>query len=262
MVNVPGAGTILDLASPLCRSTALSKKAMTHYSKKIWTAGGSLADHRMLFRQLPKILGAYVGPNSIPAQLNEAVMVTVNSVNSCPYCKGLHGQLARMAGVSEAEPLMQANSAEECRRLINDPAIGFARLFAENDGRGDAVDIQFAQLATAIGAGKAKSVRALCWFLLWGSIGGNTINAFLSRIVGKPKADSSALFELFFFIYYGPLFLIIAIVNALLRFFPRVPSWFSAGFGVLLTVIASVWILTPGILAQLIPSRPRILQFG
>ena len=112
------------------------------------------------------------------------------------------------------------------------------------------------------GHGKAKSVRALCWFLLWGSIGGNTINAFLSRIVGKPKADSSALFELFFFIYYGPLFLIIAVVNALLRFFPRVPSWFSAGFGALLTVIASVWILTPGILAQLIPSRPRILQFG
>ena len=167
-----------------------------------------------------------------------------------------------MAGVEDAETLMRANSEDECRRLVDNPAISFARIFAENDGRGDRVEREFTTLSAELGEGKAKSVRALCWFLLWGSVGGNTINAFLSRLVGKKKKGSSAVFELLFFIYYGPLFLVIAIVNALLRFFPRVPAWFSAGFGVLLTVIASTLILTPGLLAQLIPSRPRILQFG
>ena len=71
-------------------------------------------------------------------------------------------------------------------------------------------------------------LRALCWFLLWGSIGGNTINAFFARLTGKAKTGSSLVFELVFFVYYGPLFLIIATVNALLRFAPRVPKWFSA----------------------------------
>ena len=29
------------------------------------------------------------------------------------------------------------------------------------------------------GEGKAASVEALCWFLTWGSLGGNTLNAVL-----------------------------------------------------------------------------------
>ena len=70
------------------------------------------------------------------------------------------------------------------------------------------------------------------------------------------------MFELVFALYYGPLFLVIALVNALLRFTPRVPGFVSAGFGLLLTVIAGVWILTPGILGFLARSRPRILAFG
>ena len=74
------------------------------YSKKMWTLSGTLADHRQVFLQLPRILGAYVGPNSIEPSLNEAVMVTVNSENSCPFCEGLHGELARMAGVDGVDP--------------------------------------------------------------------------------------------------------------------------------------------------------------
>lgn len=235
---------------------------MSTYQKKIWTLGGCLADHRSVFLSLPRIAGAYVGPNSVDPHLNESVMVTVNSVNSCPYCEGLHGELARMAGVDDPQGLMQAKSEEECRKFVDDPAISFARSFAENDGRGTGVEQAFAQLAQATKPAFAASVQALCWFLLWGSIGGNTLNAFFSRLKGQPKTGSSFLFELVFFLYYGPLFLIIAIVNALLRFFPKVPKWFSAGFGLLLTVIAGTWIIIPGVLGLLVGTKPRILAFG
>jgi len=232
------------------------------YQKKIWTLGGCLADHRSVFLNLPRIAGAYVGPNSVDPHLNESVMVTVNSVNSCPYCEGLHGELARMAGVDDPQGLMKAESEAECRKFVDDPAISFARSFAENDGRGTGVEQAFAQLAQATKPAFAASVQALCWFLLWGSIGGNTLNAFFSRLKGQPKTGSSFLFELVFFLYYGPLFLIIAIVNALLRFFPKVPKWFSAGFGLLLTVIAGTWIVIPGVLGLLVGTKPRILAFG
>lgn len=235
---------------------------MSRYEKKMWTLGGCLADHRSVILNLPRIAGAYVGPHAVDPQLNESVMVTVNSVNSCPYCEGLHGELARMAGVDDPEGLMNASSEDECRKLVDDPAISYARIFAEQDGRGAAVDQAFDQLATATRPAFAASVRALCWFLLWGSIGGNTINAFFARLTGKPKAGSSFLFELVFILYYGPLFLIITIVNTLLRFAPRVPKWFSAGFGLLLTVIAGTWIILPGILGLIAGTKPRILAHG
>jgi len=235
---------------------------MSQYQKKTWTLGGSLSDHRQVFLNIPRIAGAYIGPNSVDPQLNESVMVTVNSVNSCPYCEGLHGELARMAGVEDPEGLMKAGSEDECRSFVDDPAISYARIFAEQDGRGPAVEQAFETLSGATRPGFAASVRALCWFLLWGSIGGNTINALLSRLKGNSKAGSSVFFELIFFVYYGPLFLIIAIVNGLLRFAPRVPKWFSAGFGVVLTLIASVWILLPGLLGLVAGTKPRILAHG
>ena len=169
------------------------------YNKKMWSASGCLADHRAVVLHLPWILDAYVGPNSIDPALNEAVMVTVNSENSCPYCEGLHGQLARMAGVEDPVALMSAGSVDECRRIVDDPAITYARTFAEANGRGLREEQAFAGLVEAAGSGRARSIRALCWFLAWGSLGGNTINAFLARLRGRPKSGSSFLFELLFF---------------------------------------------------------------
>lgn len=235
---------------------------MSQYQKKTWTLGGCLADHRQVFLSIPRIAGAYVGPNAVDPHLNESVMVTVNSVNSCPFCEGLHGELARMAGVEDPDGLMKASSEDECRSFVDDPAISYARIFAEQDGRGAEADQAFAALSKATQPGFAASVRALCWFLLWGSIGGNTINAFFSRLTGKAKAGSSFVFELIFFVYYGPLFLIIATVNALLRFAPRVPKWFSAAFGLLLTVIAGTWIVLPGLVGLIAGTKPRILAHG
>ena len=96
---------------------------MEQYTKKMWTPQGFFADHRMVFRNLLRIAGAYVGPNAVDPELNESVMVTVNSVNSCPYCEGLHGELARMAGVQDPEQLMSAQSLSECTKVVDDPAI-------------------------------------------------------------------------------------------------------------------------------------------
>ena len=229
------------------------------YSKKMWTANGCLADHRQVLLNLPNILGAYVGRNAIEPSLNESVMVTVNSENSCPFCEGLHGELARMAGVEDVSTLMQAESLKACQQVSDETAITYARLFAEGNGRGVRVEAAYGALASEEGTGRANSVQALCWFLLWGSLGGNTLNGFLARLKGQGRSDSSFLFELIFTLFYGPLFLLIAVVNALLKFFPKVPAWFSAAFGVLLTHIAALWIVPVGLLSFLMPGKPEVL---
>ena len=232
---------------------------MSTYAPKMWTLGGCLADHARVLTSIPRIAGAYAGPNAIDPKLNESVMITVNSVNQCPYCEGLHGQLGRMAGVEDQARLMKAESEQECRALVNDPAISFARSFAENDGRGPAVEAAFRSLEDRLGPGRAASVRALCWFLLWGSLGGNTVNALVSRLKGQSKPGSSFLFELLFFVYYGPLFLVIAILNGLLKLAPRVPKWASAGIGLTLTCVGGLWMVIPGTLGILTRPMPRIL---
>jgi len=233
------------------------------FRKKVWPSlCRCLADHVEVARRIPKILDAYVGPNAIKPQLNEAIMVTVNSVNDCPYCTGLHGELARMAGVQEAPELMKAKSAKQCRKILDSPAISFARSFTENDGRGEKCVAAFEELSEEMGRGPASSVVALCWFLLWGSINGNTINSFLlGRLCCAPKQGGSVIVELFTFVYYGPLFLLIAIVNKLLTIFPQVPEWFSAAFGVLLTFIAAVWILPLGLIGCMTkPCHPEYAE--
>ena len=79
---------------------------------------------------------------------------------------------------------------------------------------------------------------------------------------GHGKEGSSLVFEILFFVYYGPLSLLIAIVNGLLRFAPRVPAWFSSGFGLLLTCIAGSWILAPGLVGTAMRTEPRVLAHG
>jgi hypothetical protein len=53
-----------------------------------WYPNACLADHVTIASHLPRIMGAYVGPNAIEAATNEKIMLTVNGVNDCEYCTG------------------------------------------------------------------------------------------------------------------------------------------------------------------------------
>jgi len=208
------------------------------------TAADCLNDHAEVWTRLPKILGAYVGPNQLPAPLAESIMVAVNSKNNCPYCEGLHGELARMAGVKDHKELQAAASVEECTTLVQDPAIAFARTFA-NHHRGEetemAVETSYEKVREAHGLDKAQSVEALCWFLSWGSLGGNTVNSVLWE--GQRGA-----FPLVFTIYYAPLFGVIAVMNKGLVLMPNMPGVFFQGMGVTLTVAGGIWMTPVGLL--------------
>ena len=51
--------------------------------------------------ELLHYLGAYAGPRALAPTTIESIMVTMNTVNTCPYCSGLHDELARMAQASK-----------------------------------------------------------------------------------------------------------------------------------------------------------------
>ena len=130
---------------------------------KVWTSWATFfRDHTRFMVELPGYLAAYLWPGrSLDPIMLESVMLTVNSVNTCPYCTGLHGQLARMAG---AEPDAQA------------PAVKYAATFAHEAGRGADERAAFESLSKELGERKASSVRSLCWALLWGKTTGSQTN--------------------------------------------------------------------------------------
>lgn len=200
-----------------------------------------------------------MGPNAVAPEKTEAIMAAVNSVNRCPFCTGLHGELGRMAHVQDSLTIMGADSITDIKKLRTDPEITYARVFAETDGRGAAEGDAYKELVKATSPAYATSVRALCWFLAWGSITGNTINTFLSRLAGKPKSDSNAVFELLFFVYYAPLFAVIMLLINVFHVLPEVPKVVSASIGMVLTVCASLWIATPGVIGIVVPFSPGLI---
>ena len=200
---------------------------------KMWVASSFTRDHVRLAWELPGYLGSYLNPlSAIEPSVVESVMVTVNSINACPYCTGLHGQLLRTTGLEKP---------------MSSPAVDFAKVFAEEAGRGESVRTAFTTLVAAEGSARAKNIRALCWMLLWGKTTGNSINAVRDKLV-RLKLWKLSPFDVLMFAYYGPLFLVIGILNASLKFFPTVPAWFSAFFGAFLWLPQMLHILPMGIL--------------
>jgi len=172
---------------------------------KTFTWSTLLRDHTRFVTILPNYLAAYIIPSyALSPTTIEGGMLTVNSHNTYPYCAGLHGQLARMAGMGQEPDKF-------------DPAVGYAKTFAIEAGRGSDVDASFDVLVCQIGTARAKSVQALCWALLWGKTTDNTIN--------------NARDNVFVLAYYGPLFLVISVLNKILKIIPGIPGYVSASLG-------------------------------
>ena len=202
---------------------------------KIYDWKTLVANHTQFAMMLPCYLLSYIGFSSrLDPAITESVMVTMNSHNTCPYCTGLHGQLARMAGLSEPDP--------------SDPHVVYAKTFALESGRGGDVEAAYAKLVDVIGAAKARNVRALCWALLWGKTTGNSINAARDKILTL-KLTKVTLLDIFVLAYYGPLFIVIGLLNAALTIMPAIPKGASAALGVVLWVPQALNILPLGLLS-------------
>jgi AhpD family alkylhydroperoxidase len=217
-------------------------------AKKTFSLGSCLQDHFTIMSWIPAIFDAYAGPNRIDPATNEAIMLAVNSVNDCPYCSGIHGELSRMAGLGLDSS--KKSSSKSSKEAMDAAMIAYAKDFGRCNGRGECLSKKYAELETKIGKGNAASVQALCWFLHWGSISGNTLlSLYRGRLTGNPKPGSNILFEILFAAYYTPLYLVISATTLLFKAFPaRVPKLLSMAIGCTLTTVASVWIVPIGLL--------------
>eukprot|EP00960_Hanusia_phi_P041123 754842-Hanusia_phi.AAC.1 len=239
--------------APMMRANGspLSLKGGEPFDRKTFTAGSCLRDHIDIMKAIPGIYDAYAGPNRLEPKTIEAIMLAVNSVNSCPYCTGLHCELGRMAGLKDdTKKINEAKSSKELQKVTNDKMVSFARKFGEYNGRGACFEVEYQDLIKAVGKGKANAIKSLCWFLHWGSISGNTLLSFYrGRLTGNAKKGSNIIFEILFALYYTPLYLLITATTCILKILPaNVPRVLSMGMGCVLATIASLKILPIAIL--------------
>ena len=117
---------------------------------------------------------------------------------------------------------------------VTSPPVAYAKSFCLAHGRGNEVKTKvYAKLVDAIGPVKAYSVLCLCWALLWGQTTGNSINSARDKIFSLSITSLAAL-DIFILGWYGPLFAIIGILNAILKL---IPGTFLKTFSVILGAI-------------------------
>ena len=67
----------------------------------------------------------------------------------------------------------------------------------------------------------------------------------------KPGKPTSLPFKLLMLMFYGPLFLEIALVSKIVSVAPVVPSVIGSGFGAILSINAGIWFVPVGLVATL-----------
>ena len=99
-----------------------------------------------------------------------------------------------------------------------------------------------------LGGGRARRATTSRARVIWGKPTGNSINSVRGKLVSLQLWKLTP-FELLMFVYYGPLFLVIGILNAGLTVSPKVPAWVSAALGVVLWVPQALHLFVAGIIS-------------
>lgn len=158
-------------------STTESSRENPVASKMCWTSKTCILDHLQILINLPYF---FIAPLLLMPRQAEALHLAQNSINKCPYCRMLHGELGRIAHLTN--PLKLNDSGEvhpddipEVELFVN-----FGKAFGATKGvNAVLLDECSSSIESKYGKRVAVATRALCWFLLWGSMGGNTINYFI-----------------------------------------------------------------------------------
>ncbi|MHA1305407.1 MAG: carboxymuconolactone decarboxylase family protein [Candidatus Heimdallarchaeaceae archaeon] len=138
----------------------------------------------------------------ISRAFRERIMLVVTSVNGCRYCAWGHIDWAKESGCTdeEIEELMKFNfnicSKEESVALM------FAQHYAETGGKPQDESLQ--RLKDFYGEEEAENILMIIRIITMGNLLGNTFDAFISRLKGKPPEEGSFFFEFFVFIFGFP----------------------------------------------------------
>ncbi len=199
---------------------------MTTFDKPIYDLPGLLGDVGRLSARLPTLALA-VARGRLPGAFRERLMLAATGVNRCRYCATVHGALGLASGlrVCEVESLLQGGGLEgfpKHERI----ALQYARHFARSGGRPDRPRRE--QLERRYGPPQAAAIDAALRAIHLANVTGNTFDAFLARLWGRPAPGSRLALEAGVFATAAPALLpllgTLAVLGLLRRAVPGVPD--------------------------------------
>jgi AhpD family alkylhydroperoxidase len=171
------------------RSTMIA----TVFTKRIYTLPTFTADVKNIFDHLDDLRQAARG-GRISKVFAEKIMLVVSRVNGCRYCSYGHSRAALAAGISELE-LQNLIALDLGTFPVNETvALTFAQHYAEAKCQPDPSAWQ--RVLEYYGEETANDILAYLRMITFGNLFGNTFDALLSRLAGRPAVGSSLWSEL------------------------------------------------------------------
>lgn len=176
-------------------------KQVGYFQKRFYTPVAFGRDALGLLLHSPELFSALVA-GRVSRSSAEKIMLAVTQANGCRYCSYVHTISARRAGVSGLELKRLTSGESEGFSEEEAPALAFARYYARTAGRPGAGALQ--ELRRRYGPQIARDVLSYVRLIYFANLSGNAVDAFLSRLQGRPAPGSNPLSELLLFVPLAP----------------------------------------------------------
>lgn len=176
---------------------------LNYYQKRSYTFSSFIRSLKNAIGNIGSIMGTF-RTKRISSVFAEKIMLALTSVNKCRYCAILHTSAALRSGCSKSEienifsfNLDKVNQEEA-------PALAFAQNYAQNNAVIDREDLK--GLISCYGKDKARDILNIIYMFYIGNLSGNTVDAFRSRLKGKPAENGSFFLEFLLYSLGFPIF--------------------------------------------------------
>ena len=170
----------------------------TAYDKRIFSPAILFRDLGFLIARVPALVRAMRNPD-IGHAFMEKILIVVTAVNGCTYCTWFHARQAVTSGMSDDEIRAMFDLQFEASATEHElPALLFAQHYAETNRTPDPE--MGARLDDFYGETTASDIMLLIRVIFFANLLGNTFDAFPNRLEGRKAENSSAVFELLFFL--------------------------------------------------------------
>jgi len=176
------------------------------FKKRTYDFKVFLKDLVCLIFGMPALLRA-LRSRRVDKAFREKLNMAVTGVLGCRYCTWLHSEMALAHGVGPDEigNLLSGELGDFPEELC--VALAFAQHYSEKGsytlkGARD-------RLYEYYGHEMARDILIYIRIIYFGNLSGNTVDAFLCRLMGKRDEKGGLFSELFIFILMGPYFLLV-----------------------------------------------------
>ena len=159
------------------------------FRKRVYSHPRELVDAFGEFWRHPDYLRALRASEQIDHPLAKKMMLAVTSVNDSRSSSYAHTRYALDQELSEEEVEVLLGGDVGHATVQEAPALLFAQYHAEHRGQPNAEVMR--RLVEAYGSQGARELVSLVRLITMGTLVGNTFDALISRLLGRPSPDST-----------------------------------------------------------------------